>query len=98
VQHAPATDHSALPSDLVIAIDCHHGDRHDGGGVSLSGEFRVTLTPDPASIRAGDVCAAEAKAFGYDSMIARFPIRSITGMVEPGILTIERNASGNAQQ
>jgi Flp pilus assembly protein TadD len=97
VQWASATDRTALPSDLAIAVDCHHGNLHDGGGVSLAGQFRFTMTPDPAAIQAGNICAVEAKAFGYDSTIARFPIRSTTGMVELGILTIARNASGNAQ-
>lgn len=98
VQRATVTDRTALPSDLNITVDCHHGSLHDGGGVSLAGQFRFTMTPDPAAIQSGDICAVEAKAFGYESTITRFPIRSATGMVELGILTIARNASGNAQE
>jgi len=98
VQWAAVTDRTALPSDLAITVDCHHGNLHDGGGVSLGGQFRFTMTPDPAAIQSGDICAVEAKAFGYESTIARFPIRSTTGMVELGILTIARNARGNAQE
>lgn len=98
VQRSAVADPTPLPSDLNIAVDCHHGNLHDGGRVSLAGQFRFTLTPDPASIAAGDICSVEAKAFGYESTIARFPIRSTTGMVEIGTLTIERNASGDAQE
>jgi len=97
VQRASVTDRTPLPIDLAIAVDCHHGYLHDGGGVSLSGQFRFTLTPDPASIAAGDICSVEAKAFGYESTIARFPIRSTTGMVEVGVLSVQRNASGDAR-
>ena len=53
------------------------------------------MTPDPASIHAGDICSIEASIFGYESSIVRFPIRSATGMVNIGVLTVQRNTNPN---
>lgn len=97
VQRATPDEDLPLPTDLRIFIDCHHGDYFDGGGTSQSGQFRFTMTPDPQAISSSSICVAEAKAFGFDSSIARFPVRSSSGVVNIGVLTIERNASGNAQ-
>jgi len=97
VEKADTNDDTPLPSDLRIAVDCH-GDRSDGGGTSLSGGFRFTLTPSAMALAAASICSVEAKAFGYDSSVARFPVRSSSGIVNIGTLTIQRNASGNAQE
>ena len=97
VERASPDQDAPLPSDLRIAVDCHHGDFFDGGGTTLSGHFRFTMTPDPMALVASNICAAEAKAFGYESTIARFPVRSTSGIVNIGVLTIQRNAAGDAQ-
>ncbi len=85
-----------LPSDLRISVDCHHGDQHDGGSTSQSGQFSFRLTPAQGAIDAGDICNIEAKSFGYESTIARFPIRQVTGMVNVGTLEIRKNDSGQS--
>ncbi len=97
VQMASPNEKTPLPSDLRISVDCHHGDMHDGGSASLSGQFHFTLTPPKAAIDAGDICAVEGKAFGYDSTTVRFPVRQSSGMVDVGVVTIERNVAGDAQ-
>lgn len=97
VQNANAADDTPLPADLRIVADCHHGDFFAGGGTSLSGHFRFTMTPDPLAIASSSICAVEAKAFGYESTVARFAVRSSSGVVDIGVLTIQRNASGDAQ-
>ncbi len=97
VQMASPDEKTPLPSDLRISVDCHHGDMHDGGSTTLSGQFHFTLTPVKASIDAGDICTVEGKAFGYDSTTTRFPVRQGSGMVDVGVLTIQRNAAGVAQ-
>jgi len=96
VERATAGDDKALPPDLRIAVDCH-GNFSDGGGVNLSGQFRFTLTPDPQSLAANSLCTVQATAFGWDSSTLRFPVRSTSGFVNIGSLSIRRNASGNAQ-
>ena len=96
VQHSDVTDTSALPPDLRIAVDCH-GDASDGGGASLAGNFRFTLTPSPIAIAASSICSVQAKAFGFDSSLVRFPVRSSSGVINLGVITIQRNASGDAQ-
>lgn len=96
--HLSSPDGDArLPEDLRLSVDCHHGESHDVGSASLSGQFSFTLSPAPGAIEAGDICTVEARAFGYDSTTARFPIRQVTGMVNVGVLEIQRNATGNAQ-
>lgn len=85
-----------LPSDLRISSDCH-GDVTDGGSTNLSGQFRFVLTPSPLAISADTICTIEAKAFGYDSSTGKFPVRSTSGLVLVEPLTIQRNASNNAQ-
>jgi tetratricopeptide (TPR) repeat protein len=97
VQRTKAEEDIPLPSDLRISIDCHHGDFFDGGSVTLSGQFRFTMTPDPGGIAASNICTAEAKAFGYESSTARFPVRSSSGVVDIGALVIRKTASGDAQ-
>jgi tetratricopeptide (TPR) repeat protein len=96
VQKVSADDDSTLPPDLRIAVDCH-GDSSDGGGASPSGQFRFTLKPNIQALNANSLCSVEAKAFGYDSGMLRFPVRSSTGLINIGALTIQRNASGEAQ-
>lgn len=92
---APSED-VPLPSDLRISVDCHHGEMYDGGSTTLSGGFNFTMKADPGSLNAGDICTLEAKAFGYDSTTARFPIRQPTGIVNVGTVEIHRNVSGDA--
>lgn len=87
---------TALPPDLRIAVECH-GDSYDGGGVSLSGQFRFTLTPDPQALAANTLCTLQAVSFGWDSSTLRFPVQSTSGFVSVGTLTIRRSASGNAE-
>jgi tetratricopeptide (TPR) repeat protein len=94
VQRANPEEDTPLPPDLRIFVDCHHGNFYDGGNASLSGQFRFTMTPDPLAIAAASICAIEAKAFGYESSIARFPERSSSGVINVGALTIQRTASG----
>jgi len=96
VERATSGDDTALPSDLRIAVDCH-GNFTDGGGASLSGQFRFTLTPDAQALAANSLCTVHATAFGWDSSSLRFPVRSSSGVVNIGALAISRNASGNAQ-
>jgi tetratricopeptide (TPR) repeat protein len=96
VQWARPDDDTPLPSNLRISVDCH-GAVSDGGGVSLSGQFRFTLRPDPLAIAADTICTLEAKAFGYESGIGKFPIRSSSGIVNVGTVTLQRNASGDAE-
>ena len=86
-----------LPQDLRIFVDCHHGDFFDGGGTTQSGAFRFTMKPDPMAIAAANICALEAKAFGYESTVARFPVRSGSGLVDIGMITLSRSASGDMQ-
>lgn len=90
-------DDSPLPQDLRIFVDCHHGDYFDGGSVSQGGTFHFVMKPDPMAIAAANICAAEVKAFGYESTIARFPVRSGSGLVDIGVLILSRSASGDAQ-
>lgn len=96
VERGGAADDKTLPDDLRIAIDCH-GNFSDGGGTNLSGQFRFTITPDAQSLAANSLCTVHADAFGWDSSMLRFPVRSSSGFVNIGALTIQRNASGNAQ-
>ncbi len=84
------------PAGLRIAVDCH-GDMADGGGVDLAGRYRFTLSPAPLALAAASICSVEAKAFGYDSTVAKFPIRSSSGLVNLAPITIQRNVSGNAE-
>ncbi len=97
VQKANPEDSAPLPPEMRISVDCHHGDFFDGGLVSQSGTFRFSMTPHPLAITGANICAIEAKAFGYESSIARFPVRSTSGIVDIGVLTVQRNASGEAQ-
>jgi tetratricopeptide (TPR) repeat protein len=96
VERATPGEETALPPDLRIAVECH-GESSDGGGVNLSGQFRFTLTPDPHSLAANILCTVQAVLFGWDSTTLRFPVRSISGLIGIGALTIRRNVSGNAQ-
>lgn len=97
VQMEGPKSETPLPQDLRISVDCHHGDFFDGGGTTQSGAFRFMMKPDPMAIAAANICAAEAKAFGYESTIARFLVRSSSGVVDIGILTLSRSASGDMQ-
>jgi Flp pilus assembly protein TadD len=85
-----------LPSDLRLEVHCHFY-TYDGGGVKQSGTFNFTFTPNPTVVSAGVDCTIEAKAFGFDSTVAKFPSRTKTGVINVGTLTIQRNASGEAQ-
>ena len=95
VERATPGDDTALPSDLRISTACH-GDLFDGGGVSQSGQFRFTLKPDPQALSANTLCTVQAVLFGWDSTTLRFPVRSNSGLVNIGTLTVRRNASGDA--
>jgi tetratricopeptide (TPR) repeat protein len=86
-----------LPSDLRISADCH-GDVTDGGSTTLSGQFRFVVTPSPLAIAADTICTMEARAFGYESSTGKFPVRSTSGLVFVEPLTIQRNASSDAQE
>ncbi len=97
VQMEERKSDTPLPQDLRISIDCHHGDFFDGGGTTQSGSFRFLMKPDPMAIAASNICAAEAKAFGYESTIARFSVRSGSGLVDIGVITLTRSASGDMQ-
>ena len=96
VERATPGEETALPPDLRIAVECH-GDSFDGGGASLSGQFRFTLTPNPQALAANSLCTVQAVLFGWDSTTLRFPVQSSSGLVNIGTLTIRRNVSGNAQ-
>lgn len=96
VQRDNPDDETPLPSDLRIAVECH-GDSSDGGGTTQSGHFRFTLTPGLLALQADTICTIEAKSFGYQSTIGKFPVRSSTGIVNLDALTIHRNPSGDAQ-
>jgi tetratricopeptide (TPR) repeat protein len=96
VERSTPGEETALPPDIRIAVECH-GDSFDGGDVSLSGQFRFNLTPDPQALAANSLCTVQAVVFGWDSSMLRFPVRSTSGLVNIGALTIHRNASGNAQ-
>ncbi len=97
VERSSPDGNTALPGDLRISLDCH-GAFTDGGRVEQSGQFRFALTPDPMAIAADNVCAAEAKSFGYDSSVAKFPVRSASGIVNIGVITVTRNSSGDVQE
>ncbi len=90
-------DDPPLPPELRISVDCHHGSFYDGGAVSQGGGFRFSMTPDPMAINAANICAVEAKTLGYESSIARFPLRSSSGMIDVGVLTLQRSQTGDAQ-
>lgn len=96
VQLSTAGEDNALPPDLRISATCH-GVVTDGGGTSLSGQFRFAMTPDPLTIQADTICTIEAKAFGYDSTTGKFPARSSSGLVLVDPLTIRRGARGTTQ-
>lgn len=96
VERGTPGDETALPPDLRIAVECH-GDAFDGGAVSLSGQFRFLLTPNPQALAANSLCTVQAVLFGWDSSTLRFPVRSTMGLVNIGALTIRRNATGDAQ-
>src|SRR4051812_49181338 len=96
VERSSADGEKSLPPDMRIKLDCH-GALSDGGGVELSGQFRFTMTPDPMAIVADNICVAEAKSFGYDSTVAKFPVRSSSGLVNIGVITVTRNSTGDAQ-
>ena len=85
-----------VPPDIRLALDCH-GDMSDGGGVSQGGQFRFRLTPDPGAIAAYNVCSMEAKLFGWESTVVKFPVRSTSGMVDVGVITIQRNDTGASE-
>jgi tetratricopeptide (TPR) repeat protein len=95
VERATPGDETALPPDLRIAVECH-GESSDGGGV-MGGQFRFTLKPSPQALAGNSLCTVQAIAFGWDSTTLRFAVRSSSGLVNIGALTIRRNASGNAQ-
>lgn len=97
--HLASPDADAkLPSDIRVTVDCHHGDVRDDGAVSQSGQFSFRITPAQGAIDAYEVCNVEAKTFGYESTIARFPIRQVTGLVNVGTLELQKktNAIGEA--
>jgi Tfp pilus assembly protein PilF len=96
VQMSSPGNDAKLPSDVRISVQCYTF-HYDGSGVNLAGQFQFTLTPDPSVIRAAGDCAVEAKVFGYDSTVAKFLVRSVTGSVNVGVLTLTRNAGGDAQ-
>jgi tetratricopeptide (TPR) repeat protein len=96
VERSTPGEETALPPDLRIAVECH-GDSFDGGDVSLAGQFRFLLTPNPQALAANSLCTVQAVLLGWDSTTLRFPVRSTSGLVNIGALTIRRNATGNAQ-
>ena len=97
VERSSPDGDTSLPPDLRIMLDCH-GAFSDGGRVEQSGVFRFQLTPDPMAIVADNICTAEAKSFGYDSTVAKFPVRSSSGLVNIGVITVTRNSSGDSQE
>jgi tetratricopeptide (TPR) repeat protein len=96
VERASVDGDGTLPSGVQITVECR-GDHPDETTVSASGRYRLTISPDPKAIAAGTICTVEAKAFGYDSTLARFPARSSTGVVNLGPITITRNSTGAAE-
>ncbi len=96
VELSTANEDKRLPPDLHLALDCH-GVFYNGGGTSQNGQFRFTINPDPGEIAAANICTMEAKAFGFDSTSVRFPLRSSSGVVSAGTITITRNAGGDAE-
>ena len=87
VQRDSPADDATLPSDVHLAIQCHSV-IYDAGSPNQSGQFTYTQRPDPAVIRGAGECAVEAKAFGYESTVAKFSARSVTGLLNIGALTI----------
>lgn len=92
VKLGTASEDAKLPSDIRLSVQCHTY-LYDGGGLSLSGQFNFTFTPNPSTIHASVDCTVEAKEFGYDSTVVKFPVRSITGVVNVGALTLTPNAN-----
>jgi len=91
VQLSTAEENAKLPPDIRISVNCH-GDVSDGGTVSLGGQYRFVLTPSPLAL--STICSIEAKAFGYDSTMGKFPVRSVSGLVSLDPITITRSAHG----
>ncbi|HVW12052.1 MAG TPA: tetratricopeptide repeat protein [Bryobacteraceae bacterium] len=95
VERASADGDTTLPPEIQVTVECR-GDQPEGVTVSPSGQYRLTISPDPKAIAAGTICTVEAKVFGYDSTLARFPARSSTGMIALPAITITRNSTGVA--
>ncbi|HVY95183.1 MAG TPA: tetratricopeptide repeat protein [Bryobacteraceae bacterium] len=96
VQLASANRQDVLPSDIQLAVDCK-GQSVDGGSVSPSGKFHFSMNPDPLAIEGATICTVEAKVFGYDSTVAKFSVRSSTGVVNAGTIMLTRNSAGNVR-
>jgi tetratricopeptide (TPR) repeat protein len=96
VELATPGEDKSLPPDLRIAVDCH-GNLTDGGGVSLGGRFRFTLTPTALALSSANICVVEAKVLGYESTEAKFSVRSTSGMVNLDVITIQPKGNPQAQ-
>jgi tetratricopeptide (TPR) repeat protein len=97
VELSSSDGHKALPPDIRIAVDCK-GEFIDGGGVSPAGQFRFTMTPNPIMIAGSTICTVQAKVFGFDSSVEKFSVRSSTGVVSAGTISLTRNSAGDAQE
>lgn len=93
---APSGGDIRLPSDLRVVATCHTFN-YESGSINLSGQFNFTFTPNRTVITAGTTCSIEAKAFGFESTVVRFPARSTSGTVNVGTLTIQPDSSNHNQ-
>lgn len=93
---APSGGDTSLPSDLRVIATCHTFN-YESGSINLSGQFNFTFTPNRTTITAGTTCSIEAKAFGFESTVFRFPARSASGTVNVGTLTIQPDSSKHNQ-